>query len=68
MESVSTSTCNQSLANNTTIFYPGEIPFKNQGTCTSPISMGTTGNLPQQNTNKGDKKKSSRNNKVDTQP
>ena len=57
-ESVGTSTNNSTPTCNTTIFYPGEVPFRNQGTSTSPIIMETTRNLPQQQTiGKGGKKK-----------
>ena len=42
----------------TTMFYPGEVSFKNQGTSTSPIIMETTRNLSQQQTkSKGGRKK-----------
>ena len=53
----------------TTKFYPGEVPFRNQGTSTSPVVMETTRNLPpQQNTGKGGKKKSSHRDQPETQP
>ena len=51
-EPKNTNTCD------TTVFYPGEVPFKNQGTSTSPIITEITRNLPQQQTmGKGGKKR-----------
>ena len=52
----------------TTGFYPGEVPFKNQGTSTSPIITEITMNLSQQQTmGKGGKKKGSQKDQVNTQ-
>ena len=49
----------------TTVSYPGKVPFKNQGTSTSPTMMKTTKNLPQQQTTgKGGKIKNSQKDKV----
>ena len=52
----------------TTKFYPDEVPFRNQGTSTSPVVTKTTRNLPlQQNTGKDGKKKSSCRDQPETQ-
>ena len=57
-----------SQTGNNSMFYPGEVPFRNQGTSTSPISMGTTETMSQQTTNKGGKVKISQNIQINTQP
>ena len=61
-EPKNTNTCD------TTVFYPGEVPFKNQGTSTSPIITEITRNLSQQQTmGKGGKKRGSQKDQVNTQ-
>ena len=57
-----------SQTGNNLMFYPGDVSFRNQGTRTSPIFMGTTETMPQQTRNKGGKVKSSQNVQVNTQP
>ena len=57
-----------SQTGNNSMFYPGEVPFRNQGTSTSPISMVSTETVPQQTTNKVGKVKRSQNVQINTQP